>query len=200
MSHEPRHPIRAELQGRGQELRALIVPLRQRIAALAIIGLAVACWRWGASSALPAFACLAINFAALGVIDVRHHRLPDLLVLPAFPVGTVLLGFASAAGATGSLPRGVAAAVTTMAALGLLAIGRPGGLGLGDVKLGGIIGLHLGWLSWSHAVLAIATGFVLAGLWSAALYATGRANTRTMIALGPFLITGTGAAVVLLSG
>ena len=69
-----------------------------------------------------------------------------------------------------------------------------GGLGMGDVKLAGMLGFLLG-----NAVLpALVLGVFAGGVWSAILLGTGRAGLRSTIAYGQFLALG-GAVAILLS-
>lgn len=73
----------------------------------------------------------------------------------------------------------------------MLALIRPGHLGLGDVKLAGPLGMVLGWAGWQSVLLATALSFVLCGLISAVLLAVRRASTGTALPLGPFMVYAT---------
>jgi leader peptidase (prepilin peptidase)/N-methyltransferase len=72
----------------------------------------------------------------------------------------------------------------------VLALLRPGELGLGDVKLAASLGLILGWIGWGHVMLGAFAGFLLGGLFSIGLLATGRATRRSHIPFGPFMLAG----------
>jgi leader peptidase (prepilin peptidase)/N-methyltransferase len=71
-----------------------------------------------------------------------------------------------------------------------LAKAYPGGLGLGDVKLAGLLGLYLGWLGWRPVLVGTFAGFLLGGLLGVALLAARRAHRRTAIPFGPFMLAG----------
>jgi leader peptidase (prepilin peptidase) / N-methyltransferase len=82
---------------------------------------------------------------------------------------------------------------------GLLWGGTAGrGMGLGDVKLAGVLGLALGWLGWGPSVLGLFAGFAVGAVVGGGLLASGRVTRRTPIAHGPFLLAG--AAIGLIAG
>lgn len=154
-------------------------------------------WRFGLSPALPAYSYLAVVGAVLAVIDVRQRRLPDRLTLPSYPIALALLGLAAAA-----LPGGgrhfLGALLGMGVALGLFggqAVIYPDGLGWGDVKLAGILGLYLGWLGLTALAAGLFLGYLLAGLAGLGLIAAGRASRKTQLPFGPFLLAGTLAAI-----
>ena len=151
----------------------------------------------GRSAALPALLWVAAAGVALFVIDLDHHRLPDAIVLPSYPaVGLLLLAGGLA---TDDLPvtRAVLSTVLWLGLYGLLwgvTLGR--GMGLGDVKLAGLLGLPLGWLGWGPSVLGLFAGFVVGAVVGTALQAAGRVPRGAPIAHGPFLLVGAGLGVV----
>ncbi len=145
----------------------------------------------GWSAAWPAWVALALALTPLAIIDVQQHRLPDRLVLPAAVLGAVLLAVAAdVRGEPGRLGRAALAAAAVGAVLLLLALISPSGFGLGDVKLGALLGGYLGWRGWQFVVPGLFTGFVLGALVALALVVTRRASLRTEIAFGPALMLG----------
>lgn len=62
-----------------------------------------------------------------------------------------------------------------------------GGLGMGDVKLSGVIGFALGW---PQGLLATVSGIWVAGFYALFLVLFKRKNRQDSIALGPFLAFG----------
>jgi leader peptidase (prepilin peptidase)/N-methyltransferase len=72
---------------------------------------------------------------------------------------------------------------------------RPADLGLGDVKLAGVLGLVLGWQGWGVVVVGAFLGFLLGGLAGIGLMLAGRADRRTAIPFGPLLLFGALVAV-----
>lgn len=158
---------------------------------------ALLAWSVGPAPELPAYLVVAALGVAAAYVDLREHRLPDRLTYPAFVVGGLALAVAAAAtGSWDAFGRSVLGAAAFVAFLFALALIRPADLGLGDVKLGGSLGLLLGWLSWAHVVAGIFLGFLLGGLFSAGLLAVRRAGRRTAIPLGPFLLAGALVAVI----
>lgn len=137
---------------------------------------------------LVAFAWLAVLCVALATIDLIVYRLPDQLTLPAYPALTALLaGAALVNSEPGRFLRAALAGVALAAGYLVLALIRPGQLGLGDVKLAGPLGMVLGWEGWQSVLLATALSFVLCGLVGVVLLAVRRASADTALPLGPFM-------------
>ncbi|MGN9775188.1 prepilin peptidase [Micromonospora sp. H33] len=166
---------------------AVTVPLSAAAGAAAAVAA-------GPSWALPAFLLLAALAVPLALVDLRVLRLPDPLVGAAFLGGVVLLAVAALAEeAVPALVRGALAVVVCAAGYLALALLPRSPLGFGDVKLGAVLGLHLGWLGWP----AVGAGVVLAPLVNlplvAGLLITRRAGWRTPVPYGPAML---GAALL----
>ncbi len=169
------------------------------IAASAVLALGIMVFRFGLSPALPAYGYLAVAGAVLAVTDARQRRLPDRLTLPSYPVALALLGLAALLLPGGGRPF-LGALLGLGIALGLFlvqAVIYPDGLGWGDVKLAGILGLYLGWLGLPALVAGLFLGYLLAGAAGLALIAAGRASRKTQLPFGPFLLAGTLATIAL---
>ena len=167
---------------------------RRRLAVTALAGVVLGALGGAAagwSALLPAFVALALAGAPLVVIDYELHRLPDRLVLAAGLLGGVLLVVAAAVqGQWSPLLRGVEAGAAVFAVLFALAFISPSGFGLGDVKLGGVIGLFLGWFGWRYVFYGVFAGFLLGSVVGIALLLARRGTRKTAIAFGPMLLAG----------
>jgi len=150
---------------------------------------------------LVAYLYLAAIGVALALIDLDVHRLPNAIVLPGYVVGAVLLG--TAALVAGEPDRLGTAAIGLGAMFGLyllLAVVRPGGMGMGDVKLAGVLGLFLGYLGFGPLAVGALAAFLLGGLYSAVLLATKRADRRSGIPFGPWMLAGAAIGILLGDG
>ena len=173
----------------------------RRVAAVTVLAAAVlgaVGARIGAEPHLPAYLWLGTVGVVLAVVDLDCFRLPDRLTLPAYPVGGALLAAASAAEADwAALGRAVLAAAVVGGAALLLALLAPGGgLGFGDVKLLGLLGLHLGWLGWGEVAVGAVLGFGIGAVAAVTLLVLRRAGLKDAIPFGQWLIAGALAAVV----
>jgi leader peptidase (prepilin peptidase)/N-methyltransferase len=140
---------------------------------------------------LVAFLYLAAVSVALALIDLDTHTLPNVIVLPSYAVGAALLSAAGILnGDYGALLRaGIGMAALWLAYL-LLALAYPGGMGFGDVKLAGVLGLFLGYLGWSQLVVGAFAAFLLGGLFSLALLIARKVNRKSGIPFGPWMLGG----------
>lgn len=148
-------------------------------------------WWLPTALVLTAFLYLAAISAALILIDLEHHRLPNVIVMPAYIVGAAILGGASiAAGDLNAVLRAAIGMSALFAAYLAVTLIRPGGMGFGDVKLAGVLGLYLAWCGWGQFAVGVFAAFLLGGLYSIALLLARRANKKTAIPFGPWMIIG----------
>jgi prepilin signal peptidase PulO-like enzyme (type II secretory pathway) len=130
-------------------------------------------------------------FLLILVVDLEHRRVLNVVVYPMACMGLVLalirpeLSFSSA----------LIGGLVGFASFLLLFLLRPGGLGAGDVKLAGLIGLLVGFPGVSVALI-VAIG--LGGLGAGFLLLFRRVGRRGTIAYAPYLSLG--AMVALLYG
>jgi leader peptidase (prepilin peptidase)/N-methyltransferase len=129
---------------------------------------------------ISVYTCLLIIIAG---IDLEHHKVMNILVLPAIFLGLVMVpvlhgdnfwGFLGGAG----LGFGV---------LFLIAVLAPGSMGMGDVKLIVFLGLAVGF---PEIVINLFLAFVLGGLVSGVLLALKKLGPKDQIAFAPFLALG----------
>lgn len=134
---------------------------------------------------------------ALTGIDLEHHRLPNVIVLPMYAVAVVTLGLpALVAGDTVRLATAAAGAGVLFAFYFVLWLVWPGGMGMGDVKLAGVLGLYLGFSGWGALAVGAFGAFILGGLVSIVLLATKRANRKSGIPFGPWMLGGAWLGIV----
>jgi leader peptidase (prepilin peptidase) / N-methyltransferase len=177
------------------------LPGRPAVLAVAVPVLwGVLAWRLGGLSqgaVLPAYLLLAWAGVALFWIDVDVHRLPEGLTLPVIPVLAVLLAVASATtGEWGALLRAVVCGAAGWLVYAVLAFVVPGGLGLGDATLGGLVALPLGYLGWGVPIVGFVVAYLVSGVVALIGLVTRRLSLRSHIAFGPFIVVGALVAVL----
>lgn len=157
---------------------------------------ALAGLRVGLGWQLPAFLLLAGVGVLLAVIDLEHRLLPNRIVLPATAGGAALLVLAAAAGdGWHQLRNAVLGAAILFVLFLALALVTPSGLGMGDVKLAGLLGLYLGWLGMGSVAVGAVAGFVVQAVLAVALLLARRVGVKSEIPFGPALMAGAAIAI-----
>ncbi|WP_448619707.1 prepilin peptidase [Geodermatophilus sp. URMC 65] len=174
-------------------------PLRTALTVVLVaLALAGALLAAGVRPGTVALAWAGVAGVVLAQVDLAVHRLPDRVTVPAYAaVATALLVDAVALGTWAALLR---AGLAGAAAFGLAACATvlsPRGLGFGDVKLLGLLGLVLGWVGWGALLAGVFLGLVAGAAASVTLVATGRAGWRTALPFGPPLLVGAVLALAL---
>lgn len=165
---------------------ALFLLVTARLARLELLG------------ALPAYLYLTAAGVALALVDVEWHRLPNAIVLPSYPVMAALLALAAWwQGGWWPLARAGLGAAALFVCYLTLALAYPAGMQFGDVKLAGVLGGALGFLSWPALVFGAFGAFLSGGLFGVALIATGRGGRKTALPFGPFMIASALLALLL---
>jgi leader peptidase (prepilin peptidase)/N-methyltransferase len=134
---------------------------------------------------------VALLLVAVGPVhvlaDIAAHRLPDRATAPAAVAAAAL---ALAAGGPGLLLQAVACGAGAVGVLALLQAATAGGLGSGDVKLAGVLGLALGQVGPAQVASGLAAGTLLGGVAALVLLVGGGARASTAVPFGPWLVLG----------
>lgn len=139
----------------------------------------------------PAYLYFAAITVALALIDLDTKTLPNSIVVPSFIVGPILLAAASlGSGDWFALLWAVVGGAALFTFYLILALIYPAGMGFGDVKLAGTIGLFLAYLGWGSLIVGAFAAFLLGGLFSLALVLTRNATRKTGIPFGPWMLAG----------
>lgn len=160
-------------------------------AIVAAIGTGLTGWGVGARWTLIAWLWVPLVGAILSFIDLEHHRLPDRLTLPSYlVVGVTLLVPALAYSQWDAYLRAWIGALAMFAGYFILALVYPAGMGMGDVKLAGVLGLVLGYIGWSFVFVGFFAAFFVGALVGIALMLFGKAGRKTQLPFGPFMFIG----------
>jgi len=151
--------------------------------------------RFGVTLALPAYVYLATVGLLLAMLDFHVRRLPDAIVLPSYVITLlILMPAGAAAGDWGPAQRALGGLAAFVIMFFALAVAYPHAVGFGDVKLAGLLGIHLAWLGWSTLLIGVLGSFVLVGFGGVALSGSRRGAAAT-VPFAPCLI---GASVLAL--
>lgn len=177
------------LRGRCRSCSVRISPRYPLVEAGTALLCAAAVIANSGAAAIALSVALVLLLVPAALIDLEHRVIPNKLTaagaLLALALGTAL----DPAGEPGRLIAGVAAGGFLLIA----ALAYPGGMGMGDVKLAGVLGLFLGAAVAPALLIALLSGVLL----GAVLIARNGASVarKTAVPFGPFLALGGIAAV-----
>lgn len=178
---EPKEPYADIARLRGLRWKA-------SLATAVVAGLVGA--RVGFAPALAHLLYLVPVGVALAVVDWRTRLLPTKVIAPSYAVVGLLVALAAwQSGDWDSLLRalwGWLVAGGTFFALWFL---YPKGMGYGDVRLSGVLGIALGHLGWAELLSGVYAGFLLGGV-GGLLLSTLRIVDRKAYPFGPFMLAG----------
>ena len=170
------------LRGRCRYCGARISGRYPAVEALTGILFAAAAYEFGPGYALLSALVLISALISLAATDLEHRLLPNAIVGPAALVGFALSVLAS--------PErwwlNLLSAGAVAGGLLLLALLYPGGMGMGDVKMGGMLGAFLG----PYAALAVFLGALCGALAGGLLMAAGKMQRRSALPFGVFMAFG----------
>ncbi len=154
-------------------------------AVAALLGAAVG-WR----PELSIFMYLAPVGVALAVVDWRTRLLPTKVIAPSYAVVLALAVLSSwADGDWHHLETAGWGWVVAGGTFLVLWLVYPRGMGYGDVRLSGVLGLALGYLGWAPMLTGVYAGFVLGGV-GGLLLSVARIVDRKAYPFGPFMLLG----------
>jgi leader peptidase (prepilin peptidase) / N-methyltransferase len=178
------------LRGRCRSCKARISARYPLVEALTGILFAGAAYEFGLGLELVSALALVLALVALAATDLEHRLLPNAIVGPAALAGFTLSVLES--------PERwwiyLVSALAVAGGLFVLALAYPGGMGMGDVKMGGMLGAFLG----PYAALAVFLGAFCGAITGGFLMVAGRMQRRQALPFGVFM--GVGGIVALFVG
>jgi leader peptidase (prepilin peptidase)/N-methyltransferase len=144
--------------------------------------------RFGLSVRLVVVSLCAAILVLILVIDLEHRLVLNVVLAPA--AGLALL--ASLIEGPG-LKSAVFGGTVGFLLFLIIAVAYPGGLGMGDVKLAGLIGLMVGF---PLVIVALIVGIVCGGVGVSLLFAARRVGRKSYVPYAPFLAVGGLVALV----
>jgi leader peptidase (prepilin peptidase) / N-methyltransferase len=171
------------LRGRCRHCGARISPRYPLVELLTLVTFAAVALARGVDEDLVLELPFAAVLIAIAAIDLEHRIIPNRILVPAGVFAIV----AAAIVRPGDLPELLIAGAAAFAALLLAALAYPAGMGMGDVKLAGVMGLYLGLSVIPALLVAFAAGSVVGiGI----LVRHGAGARKRGIPFGPFLALG----------
>lgn len=145
-----------------------------------VLGILVLYFTFGFSMLLATHYLLLILTLLIFIIDFEHQIIPDELSILIFLLGLFTLGSSLF---IHLFPAFLSALL--LLNIHLITLGR--GMGLGDVKLAIALGV---WLSLFDNIKWLTVSFIIGGIVAVVLLLLNKAQLKTKIAFGPFLIIG----------
>ncbi|CAA9425882.1 MAG: Leader peptidase (Prepilin peptidase) / N-methyltransferase [uncultured Rubrobacteraceae bacterium] len=170
------------LGGRCRNCKARIPARYPIVEALTGALFAAAAPELGPGVDLPGALVLIAVLVALAAVDLEHRLLPNAVLAPAAAAGFALSVLANP-GAWWVYP---VSAVAVGGGLFALAVLYPGGMGMGDVKMGAMLGTFLG----PYAALAVFLGALLGAVAGGLLMAVWKVGRRYPLPFGVFMAAG----------
>jgi len=165
---------------------SLAMPPWAIVAALLLAAATVA--RLGFSANSVAWAVVQVVLVGVAAYDLAHRRVKNVITIPLSVVAVVLRALFERS----ALAEVVIAGLVIFLVFFALSLFLRGGLGMGDVKLAGMLGFLLGW----KVLTAIFVGAIGGGIAAAVVLSRSSEGRRSTMAYGPYLALG-GALTIL---
>lgn len=171
------------LRGRCRYCQSAISPRYPLVETLTGVAFAFAYFYFGFNFLLLKYLVLICFLIVISLIDLECYLIPDVLLagmlIAGIPVNILARDITFLSIALGML--------APAAVLAIVALASRGGMGGGDIKLTGALGMFLGW---PGNAVALFLGCVLAGVAGLVLVLTRIKKRKDVIPFGPFLAGG----------
>ncbi len=146
-------------------------------------------WRYGLSWEFPLAAFYTSVLLVLAMIDLRHNLILNVIVYPTSIVALIIGFFVP----DFDIYKGVLGGAIGFAVLLIPALIMRKGMGWGDVKMAGLIGLMLGF---PVVLVGLFLGILMGGIFAASLILFGKKSRKDTIPFGPWLASGAFTALI----
>jgi leader peptidase (prepilin peptidase)/N-methyltransferase len=173
------------LRGRCRNCKAAISPRYPLIEALTGVLYALVMWaRWDDAAGIALGIVLVTVLIPIAIIDFEHRIIPNRITGPAAVVAILIGVLFDQDFVVEQLIAGAAAGGFFL----LAAIAYPRGMGMGDVKLAGMMGLYLGRAVGLAVLVGLVAGVVVGSVIMARVGV--KAGRKLQVPFGPFLALG----------
>jgi leader peptidase (prepilin peptidase)/N-methyltransferase len=173
------------LRGRCRNCKAAISPRYPLVEALTGVLYALVMWaRWDDASGIALGIVLVTVLIPIAIIDFEHRIIPNRITGPAAIVAILIGVLFDQDFVVEQLIAGAAAGGFFL----LAAIAYPRGMGMGDVKLAGMMGLYLGRAVGFAVLIGLVAGVLVGGVIMARVGV--KAGRKQQVPFGPFLALG----------
>ncbi len=139
-------------------------------------------WKFGSTVSLLPALLLISALIVIFFIDLEHYIIPNVVVFPVSAIGLAVMIAIQPDRWLELLAAGLASGAFFFA----VAMVKPGGMGMGDVKMAVMLGFFLG----RSILVALFAAFLLGALVGVALISAGSKGRKSRIPFGPFLSVG----------
>ncbi len=154
--------------------------------------------RFGLQPVLAPLLVLAVFGVLLGSIDLHTRLLPNRIMLPFLGVSSAALLLSTIADQRWpALLAALAGSAALFAVYLLLALISPASMGMGDVKLAGVLGLHAGFAGVAAWTATLLGGFVLGAAGGILVLALKRGDRKAHFPFGPGMVAAALAGTLL---
>jgi leader peptidase (prepilin peptidase)/N-methyltransferase len=177
--------LRGRCRACGARISA-VYPLTELVTGGLFVGAALEFDSIWAAAMMAPFLGLMVG---LSIIDIRHRIIPNRIVYTSLVAFGAYIVVVALAGGGLDAARAAIGMLAYGGVLLVVAIVSPSGMGMGDVKLAGFIGLVLGSVGLRYVTVAAAAGILLGGVGAIVALIAG-ASRKQAIPFGPFLAAG----------
>ena len=135
---------------------------------------------------------VATSFAIyLSLVDIREMRIPNRILFPGILITSLII--LSVALLRMDLWRAILAicgGVISTATFFMIHLLKPKGLGMGDVKFAGLIGIALSWISFPSGLIGLGVAFIASSIFSILVFVVKRDRFQRIIPFAPFMLLG----------
>ena len=127
----------------------------------------------------------------ISLVDLREMRVPNRILFPGLLLSILTsLIVAIQLGNLNRFSLSILGGFLSVLIFFLIHLLNPSGLGMGDVKFAGLIGLALAWISFPIGLIGLAIAFIVSGIFAIARIAIFGRQPSAMIPFAPFMLVG----------
>ncbi len=178
------------LKGRCRSCKKPISPRYVVVETLVAVSFLLLFYRFGLSYLFFIFCLFFLVLIIISAIDLEHKIVPNKIIYPTiFVTIPIFIVIAFSDKTTVNFENAILGGVGSFLFFLIIHLIQPKGMGFGDVRLAGVVGLYMGWLGLGQAFISICLSFFIGSFFGLLLIGLGRSR-KTKVPFAPFLASG----------